>query len=92
MLSEETTEEVELQVKYEAYICKQEQVVQRMQRLEGMKIPPKVVYQEIPHLRTEARQKLMRLLPRTVGQAARVEGVTPADIAILLVHLEKLRG
>jgi tRNA uridine 5-carboxymethylaminomethyl modification enzyme len=92
MLSEETAEEVELQVKYEAYIRKQEQVVQRMQRLEGMKIPPKVVYQEIPHLRTEARQKLMRLLPRTVGQAARVEGVTPADIAILLIHLEKLRG
>jgi tRNA uridine 5-carboxymethylaminomethyl modification enzyme len=92
MLSEETAEEVELQVKYEAYIRKQEQVVHRMQRLEEMRIPATVAYQEIPHLRTEARQKLMRMLPRTVGQAARVEGVTPADIAILMIHLEKLRG
>jgi tRNA uridine 5-carboxymethylaminomethyl modification enzyme len=92
MLSEETAEEVELHVKYEVYIRKQEQVVHRMQRLEEMRIPVTVAYQEIPHLRTEARQKLMRTLPRTVGQAARVEGVTPADIAILMVHLEKLRG
>jgi tRNA uridine 5-carboxymethylaminomethyl modification enzyme len=92
MLSEETAEEVELQVKYEAYIRKQEQMVHRMQRLEEMRIPATVVYQEIPHLRTEARQKLMRMLPRTVGQAARVEGVTPADIAILMIHLEKLRA
>jgi tRNA uridine 5-carboxymethylaminomethyl modification enzyme len=92
MLSVETAEEVELQVKYEAYIRKQEQMVHRMQRLEEMKIPAKVAYQDIPHLRTEARQKLMRLLPRTVGQAARVEGVTPADIAILLIHLEKQRS
>jgi tRNA uridine 5-carboxymethylaminomethyl modification enzyme len=91
-LSEETAEEVELQVKYEAYIRKQEQIVHRMQRLEEMKIPATVTYQEIPHLRTEARQKLIRVLPHTVGQAARVEGVTPADIAILLIHLEKLRA
>jgi tRNA uridine 5-carboxymethylaminomethyl modification enzyme len=92
ILSEETAEEVELQVKYEVYIRKQEQTVHRMQRLEEMKIPATVVYQEIPHLRTEARQKLTRVLPRTVGQAARVEGVTPADVAILMIHLEKLRG
>ena len=92
MLSEETAEEVELQVKYEVYIRKQEQIVHRMQRLEGMRIPETIAYQEIPHLRTEARQKLQRMLPRTVGQAARVEGVTPADIAILMIHLEKLRA
>jgi len=46
----------------------------------------------VQHLRTEARQKLMRTLPRTVGQAARVEGVSPADIAILMIYLEKLRA
>jgi tRNA uridine 5-carboxymethylaminomethyl modification enzyme len=91
LLSEETAEEVELQVKYEAYIRKQEQIVHRMQRLEEMKIPATVAYQEIPHLRTEARQKLTRMLPRTVGQASRVEGVTPADIAILMIYLEKFR-
>ena len=92
LLSEETAEEVELQVKYEAYIRKQEQTVHRMQRLEEMRIPENVDYQKIPHLRTEARQKLIRMLPRTVGQASRVEGVTPADIAILMIHLEKLRA
>jgi tRNA uridine 5-carboxymethylaminomethyl modification enzyme len=92
MLPEETAEEVELQVKYEAYIRKQEQIVHRMQRLEEMSIPATVVYQGIPHLRTEARQKLTCMLPRTVGQASRVEGVTPADIAILMIHLEKLRA
>ncbi len=92
ILSEEIAEEVELHVKYEAYVRKQEQMVHRMQKLEEMRIPATVAYQEIPHLRTEARQKLMRVLPRTVGQAARVEGVTPADIAILMIHLEKLRA
>ena len=92
ILSEETAEEVEVQVKYEVYVRKQEQMVHRMQRLEEMRIPATVAYQDIPHLRTEARQKLIRMLPRTVGQAARVEGVTPADIAILMIHLEKLRA
>jgi tRNA uridine 5-carboxymethylaminomethyl modification enzyme len=91
VLSEETAEEVELQVKYEAYIRKQEQTVHRMQRLEEMKIPITIDYQSIPHLRTEARQKLIRMLPRTVGQASRVEGVTPSDVAILMIQLEKLR-
>jgi tRNA uridine 5-carboxymethylaminomethyl modification enzyme len=91
-LPEETAEEVELQVKYETYIRKQEQTVHRMQRLEEMRMPLNIDYQTIAHLRTEARQKLIRMLPRTVGQASRVEGVTPADIAILMIHLEKLRA
>lgn len=91
-LEEEAAEEVDLQVKYENYIRKQEQLVRRTQRLEEMRIPEAIDYQVIPHLRTEARQKLMRTLPRTVGQASRVEGVTPADIAILMIQLEKLRA
>jgi len=92
MLAEETAEEVELQVKYEIYIRKQEQMVHRMQRLEEMRIPDVIDYQAMPHLRTEARQKLTRTQPRTVGQASRVEGVTPADIAILMIYLEKQRA
>jgi tRNA uridine 5-carboxymethylaminomethyl modification enzyme len=90
-LPEQTAAEVELQVKYESYVRKQEQTVHRTQRLEEMCIPEFLDYQEVHHLRTEARQKLTRTRPRTVGQASRVEGVTPADIAILMIYLEKLR-
>jgi tRNA uridine 5-carboxymethylaminomethyl modification enzyme len=92
VLEDEAAEEVDLQVKYENYIRKQEQLVQRTLRLEEMRIPASCDYQAIQHLRTEARQKLIRTLPRTVGQAARVEGVTPADVAILMIHIEKLRA
>jgi tRNA uridine 5-carboxymethylaminomethyl modification enzyme len=91
-LEEQAAEEVELQVKYENYVRKQEQMVHRTQRLEEMRIPETLNYQDIPHLRTEARQKLIRTQPRTVGQAARVEGVTPADVAILMIYLEKVRS
>ncbi len=91
-LPADTAEEVELQVKYESYVRKQEQTVHRTQRLEEQLIPETVDYQAIPHLRTEARQKLQRTRPRTVGQASRVEGVTPADVAILMVYLEKMRA
>ncbi|GAC1388269.1 MAG: tRNA uridine-5-carboxymethylaminomethyl(34) synthesis enzyme MnmG [Ktedonobacteraceae bacterium] len=90
-LSENTAEEVELQVKYESYVRKQEQTVHRTRRLEEQLIPETLNYQDIPHLRTQARQKLMGTRPRTVGQASRVEGVTPADVAILMVYLEKHR-
>jgi tRNA uridine 5-carboxymethylaminomethyl modification enzyme len=90
-LPDEAADEVDLQVKYENYIRKQEQMVNRTRRLEEMRIPEAVDYQVIPHLRTEARQKLLRTLPRTVGQASRVEGVTPADVAIIMIYLEKQR-
>lgn len=91
-LANEAADEVDLQVKYENYIRKQEQMVHRTQHLEEMRIPASLDYTAIPHLRTEARQKLLRTQPRTVGQAARVEGVTPADAAILMVYLEKQRA
>ncbi len=92
VLPEETAEEVELQVKYEIYVRKQEQIVHRVRRLEDQLIPETIDYQDIPHLRTQARQKLLLTRPRTVGQASRVEGVTPADVAILMIYLEKLRA
>jgi tRNA uridine 5-carboxymethylaminomethyl modification enzyme len=91
-LAEQTAEEVELQVKYENYVRKQEQLVSRTHRLEEMRIPESLDYDLVQHLRTEARQKLARTRPRTVGQAARVEGVTPADVAILMIYLEKYRS
>jgi len=87
-----TAEEVELQVKYESYVLKQEQIVHRTQRLEEQLIPATIDYADVLHLRTQARQKLALMRPRTVGQASRVEGVTPADVAILMVYLEKQRA
>ncbi len=92
LLEEQTAEEVELQVKYEYYVRKQEQMVHRTHRLEEMRIPESLDYTQVQHLRTEARQKLIRTRPRTVGQASRVEGVTPADVAILMIYLEKVRA
>lgn len=92
VLPAETAEEVELQVKYEIYVRKQEQIVHRVRRLEDQLIPETIDYQDIPHLRTQARQKLLLTRPRTVGQASRVEGVTPADVAILMIYLEKQRA
>src|SRR3989440_12153728 len=88
---EATAEEVELQVKYESYVRKQEQTVHRTRRLEEQLIPETINYQDVSHMRTQARQKLTLTRPRTVGQASRVEGVTPADVAILMVYLEKQR-
>lgn len=91
-LDEDTAEEVELQVKYENYVRKQEQAVYRTQRLEEQLIPEDINYDGILHMRTQARQKLSKIRPRTVGQASRVEGVTPADVAILIIFLEKQRA
>jgi len=92
ILPNAVAEEVELQVKYEIYVRKQEQQVHRTQRLEEHRIPETLDYAEIPHLRTQARQKLAHQRPRTIGQASRVEGVSPADLAILMVYLEKLHA
>jgi tRNA uridine 5-carboxymethylaminomethyl modification enzyme len=91
-LADDAAEEVELQVKYENYVRKQAQMVNRTLRLEEMRIPETLDYNLVQHLRTEARQKLLRTRPRTVGQASRVEGVTPADVAILMIYLEKSRS
>ncbi|HLJ36395.1 MAG TPA: tRNA uridine-5-carboxymethylaminomethyl(34) synthesis enzyme MnmG, partial [Ktedonobacteraceae bacterium] len=81
-LAHDIAGEVELQVKYETYVRKQEQTVRRTSRMEEQRIPDGINYADIQHLRTQAKQKLSIALPRTVGQASRVEGVTPSDIAI----------
>ncbi|HEY7358954.1 MAG TPA: tRNA uridine-5-carboxymethylaminomethyl(34) synthesis enzyme MnmG, partial [Ktedonobacterales bacterium] len=90
-ITEEAMTEVELQVKYEGYIRQQERAVERVRRLEEMLLPDDADYALIPNLRTEAREKLARVRPYTLGQAARVGGVTSADIAVLLVYLERHR-
>ncbi|WP_010630841.1 tRNA uridine-5-carboxymethylaminomethyl(34) synthesis enzyme MnmG [Sporolactobacillus vineae] len=84
-------EQVEIQIKYEGYISKQLQQVEKMKRMEKKKIPKDLDYSVIDGIATEARQKLDKVQPISVGQASRVSGVNPSDIAILLVYLEQGR-
>ncbi len=90
-LRPEVMEQVGIEVKYRGYIEKQRKEVERMHRLEGRHIPQDMDYTSLSGLRFEACQKLDRFRPATLGQASRIDGVTPSDIAILMVHLEKGR-
>ncbi|MCD6518742.1 MAG: tRNA uridine-5-carboxymethylaminomethyl(34) synthesis enzyme MnmG [Anaerolineae bacterium] len=89
-LPPEVIEQVMLEVRYEGYIRKQQRQVERAKRLENRRIPEDFDYASVIGLRNEAREQLMRHRPRTVGQAARIQGVNPADISVLLVYLERL--
>ena len=88
--TDEVIQEVEIQVKYEGYLKKQEKEAKEQNRLELHKIPSDINYDDIPHLALEARQKLKDIRPETIGQASRISGVNPADISVLMVYL-KLR-
>jgi tRNA uridine 5-carboxymethylaminomethyl modification enzyme len=87
-LPKDVTEQVEIQIKYEGYIRKQLQDVERMKKMEKKKIPPHVDYHQIQGIAKEARDKLSKIQPLNIGQAARISGVTPSDISVLLVYLE----
>ena len=89
-LPPDTATSVEVAAKYQGYIDKQHRQVERLRRLENWPIPRDFDYAIVTGFRTEAREKLARFLPATVGQASRIMGVTPADMAILAVHLERL--
>jgi tRNA uridine 5-carboxymethylaminomethyl modification enzyme len=88
---DEVAREAETVVKYAGYVERQEGEDNRLRRLEDRTIPETVDYQSIHGMRSESREKLDRVRPRTVGQAARIAGVAPSDISILLVHLERQR-
>jgi len=87
-LTEEMKEQVEIQIKYSGYIEKQLLQVERLQKMEKKKIPDDIDYSDIHGIATEAKQKLDKIRPISIGQASRISGVTPADISILLVYLE----
>jgi tRNA uridine 5-carboxymethylaminomethyl modification enzyme len=87
----EVAEQVEIQIKYEGYIEKSLQQVERLKKMENKKIPEDIDYDAITGLATEARQKLKQVRPLSVAQASRISGVNPADISILLVYLEQGR-
>ena len=91
-LSKDVVEQVEIEVKYEGYIKKSLQQVEKLKKMNEMKIPTDLSYDEVPSLALEAREKLKKVLPLTIGQASRISGVNPADISILLVYLEQRRG
>ncbi|EEK86481.1 tRNA uridine-5-carboxymethylaminomethyl(34) synthesis enzyme MnmG [Bacillus cereus] len=88
-LSDEVKEQVEIQIKYEGYIEKSLQQVERMKKMESKKIPVDIDYDAISSLASEARQKLKDVRPLSMGQASRISGVNPADISILLVYIEQ---
>ncbi len=90
-LSASASEQLEIQVKYEGYIKKQEKEVEKSNKLESKKIPPEINYQEIKELGLEAREKLIARRPLSIGQASRISGVSPADISVLLIYLEQKR-
>jgi len=88
-LSAEVIQQVEVAVKYAGYIDRQEVEVARSKGLENKKIPAVFDFSTVPSLRLEARQKFSSIRPQTIGQAARISGVSPADISILLVWLKR---
>ena len=90
-LADDVREEVEIMARYDGYIAKQQEQIARMERLESRRIPADLDYAAIMSLRLEATEKLAAVRPRSIGQAARISGVSPADISVLLVYLEKER-
>lgn len=89
-LSRQVQEEVGIMIKYEGYIKLQEAQVEKFKKLEEKKLPKEINYEEIKGLRLEARQKLNKIKPNSVGQASRISGVSPADISVLLIYLETI--
>ncbi|WP_444642704.1 tRNA uridine-5-carboxymethylaminomethyl(34) synthesis enzyme MnmG [Caproiciproducens sp. R1] len=85
-------ENVEIEIKYEGYIKRQKADIAEMRRLEERRLPAKINYKEIIGLRTEAQEKLQKVMPASVGQASRISGVSPADISVLLIWLARGRG
>lgn len=90
-LSFAVREQVSIAIKYEGYIKRQIVQVEQFKKLEKRKIPKDIDYEKIEGIRIEARQKLNKVKPESVGQASRIEGVSPADISVLLIYLESLK-
>ena len=86
-LLDEVIEQVNISIKYEGYIRRQEKQVEQFKKLEKKKIPANINYDEVKSLRIEAVQKLKEYRPVSIGQASRISGVSPADISVLLVYL-----
>lgn len=88
-VDDEVGEEVEIEIKYEGYIKKQDAQIKKFERMEGMKLAPDLDYRQVRGLAAEAVQKLNQVKPLSIGQASRVSGVNPADISVMMIHLEQ---
>ena len=88
-LSDQEKKEVEIQVKYEGYIKLQEAQVEKFKKLETKMLPENINYEDLQGISLEARQKLNKFKPRSIGQASRISGVSPADVSVLLVYLQQ---
>ena len=89
-ISAEAAAQVEISIFYEGYIKKQSELAAKLDRLENKILPDNINYHDLKNLRVEAREKLSEIRPRSIGQASRISGVSPADISVLLVWLETL--
>ncbi|MEO6148673.1 MAG: tRNA uridine-5-carboxymethylaminomethyl(34) synthesis enzyme MnmG [Mucilaginibacter sp.] len=85
----ETIEQAEIKIKYESYFEKELEIVEKMKKMEDRAINPDFNYQQLVSVSKEAREKLMKIKPRTLGQASRISGVSPSDISVLMVHLTR---
>jgi tRNA uridine 5-carboxymethylaminomethyl modification enzyme len=86
---QETVEQAEIKIKYESYFEKENEIVNKMQKMEDKSINPEFDYSKLLSLSKEAREKLLKIKPRTLGQASRISGVSPSDISDLMVHITK---
>ncbi|NLI60931.1 MAG: tRNA uridine-5-carboxymethylaminomethyl(34) synthesis enzyme MnmG [Clostridiales bacterium] len=91
VLLRQDREQVEVSIKYEGYIQKQQRQAKQFKKMESSRIPSDIDYEKISGMRLEARQKLNQVKPQSIGQASRISGVSPADISVLMVYLEKMR-
>jgi tRNA uridine 5-carboxymethylaminomethyl modification enzyme len=89
ILPEEVRQQVEIQIKYEGYIARDLEHIRKFKQMEDKRIPASIRYESISSLRIEARQKLEKFRPDSIGQASRISGVTPADISVLLIWLKR---
>ena len=89
-LTEQIIEQIDISLKYEGYIERQKRQVEHFLKMEGKRIPEDIDYGEVRNLRIEARQKLEKVRPQSIGQASRISGVSPADITMLMLYLKLL--
>ena len=91
VLAMDVQEQVNINIKYEGYIRRQMSQVKQFKKMEKKRIPEEIDYEDVGSLRIEARQKLSKIRPASIGQASRISGVSPADISVLLIYLEQMR-
>ncbi|MDZ7318599.1 MAG: tRNA uridine-5-carboxymethylaminomethyl(34) synthesis enzyme MnmG, partial [candidate division KSB1 bacterium] len=88
-LMKEVREQLEIEIKYEGYLKRQQDQIAKFDKFENLMIPAGIDYDSIVSLSNEAREKLKRIRPLSIGQAMRIAGVSPADIAVLLINLKR---